>query len=83
MLISMKVQGDLQKQHSSRNVSTFYTEVNDLESEPCHIFVHNVWEKVFKNGPSKICGRQLLKDLKEYGLLKLTTHAFFLKVTLL
>ena len=73
----MKVQGDLQKQHSSRNVSTFYTEVNGLESEPCHIFVHNVWEKVFKNGPSKICGRQLLKDLKEYGLLKQTTHAFF------
>ena len=24
--------------------------------------------KVFKNGPSKICGRQPLKNLKEYGL---------------
>ena len=24
-------------------------------------------DKVFKNGPSKICGRQSLKNLKEYG----------------
>ena len=29
-----------------------------------------VWDKVFKNGPSKICGKQPLKNLKEYGLLK-------------
>ena len=26
-------------------------------------------DKVFKNGPSKICGRQPLKNLKGYGLL--------------
>ena len=26
------------------------------------------WNKVFKDGPSKICGRQPLKILKEYGL---------------
>ena len=26
-----------------------------------------IWDKVFKNGPSKICGRQPLKNLKEYG----------------
>ena len=26
--------------------------------------------KVFKNGPSKICGRQPLNNLKGYGLLK-------------
>ena len=31
-----------------------------------------VWEKVLKNGPSKICGRQPLKDLKGHGLLKQT-----------
>ena len=24
------------------------------------------WNKVFKNGPSEICGRQSLKNLKEY-----------------
>ena len=26
------------------------------------------WVKVFKNGPSKVCGRQPLKNLKGYGL---------------
>ena len=26
------------------------------------------WEKVFKNAPSKICGRQPLKNFKGYGL---------------
>ena len=29
----------------------------------------NIWDKVIKSGPSKICGRQPLKNLKEYGLL--------------
>ena len=29
-------------------------------------------EKAFKNGPSKICGRQSLKNLKGYRLLKQT-----------
>ena len=24
----------------------------------------NIWAKVFKNGPSKICGRQTLKNLR-------------------
>ena len=32
----------------------------------------NKWERVFMNGPSKICGRQPLKKLKWYGLLKQT-----------
>ena len=31
---------------------------------------NDIWEKVFKNGPSEICGRQPLKNLKWYGLLK-------------
>ena len=26
------------------------------------------WDKVLKNGPSKICGRQPLKNFKGYGL---------------
>ena len=30
----------------------------------------NIWDKVFKSGPSKICGRQPLKNLKGYCLLK-------------
>ena len=25
-----------------------------------------IWDKVFKNGPIKICGRQLLKNLKKF-----------------
>ena len=28
------------------------------------------WDKVLKNGPSKICGKQPLKNLMGYGLLK-------------
>ena len=28
-----------------------------------------IWDKVFKNGPSKICGRWLVKNLKKDGLL--------------
>ena len=34
------------------------------------------WGKVFKNGPSKICGRQPLKTLKEYGLLNFLKAVF-------
>ena len=30
----------------------------------------DIWDKVFKNGPSKIYGRQPLKNLNGYGLLK-------------
>ena len=33
------------------------------------------WGKVFKNGPSKTCGRQLLKNLRGYSLLKIVKHA--------
>ena len=34
------------------------------------------WEKVFKNGPSKIFGRQSLKILKWYGLLRQSSTNF-------
>ena len=30
-----------------------------------------IWDKVFKNGPSKVCVRQSLKNLKGYGPLSL------------
>ena len=41
----------------------------------CHDYLNlcylkHKWGKVFKNGPSKIRGRQSLKNLKGYGLLK-------------
>ena len=35
------------------------------------VAVHK-WGKVFKSGLHKICGRQCLKNLKVYGLLKQT-----------
>ena len=36
-----------------------------VHSNNCMI---NKWDKVFKNGASKICGRYPLKNLKGYGL---------------
>ena len=42
-----------------------------------HIVIH-IWVKVFKNGPSKICGRQSLKNLNLYGLLTQILLAPFL-----
>ena len=38
----------------------------------------NNWDKVFKNGPSKICGRQPLKNLKGSNFLKALFHKFYL-----
>ena len=41
-----------------------------------------IWVKVFKNEPSKICGKQPLKNVKWYGLpkhLECTEHALFKK----
>ena len=35
-----------------------------------HVIILIIWIKVFKNGSSKICGRQPLKNLKWYGLLR-------------
>ena len=34
--------------------------------------ISHIWDisQVFKNGPSKICGRQPIKNLKGYGLPK-------------
>ena len=40
----------------------------------------HIWDKVFENGPSTPCGRQLLKKLKQYGLLQADhTLSSFLK----
>ena len=41
----------------------------EIEKNLSIIFKKN-WGKVFKNGPSKICGRPALKDMKGYCLLK-------------
>ena len=37
-----------------------------------HEKLHYLWDKVFKNGTIKICGRQPLKNFKGYGRLKQT-----------
>ena len=49
-------------------------------SSPSHKLLRNIWDKVFKNGPSKVCRRQPLKNLKGYGLLWVLTviHKFYL-----
>ena len=49
-----------------------WTRADTLNTVFKNTFLHNVWEKVFKNWPSKICGRPSLKKLKRYGLLKQT-----------
>ena len=36
------------------------------------LLLTHIWDKVFKNGSSKICGRQPLKKLKGYGVLEQT-----------
>ena len=38
----------------------------------------NIWDKVFKNGPSEICGRRPLRNLKGYGLLKQMWYVCYL-----
>ena len=35
-------------------------------------FLGHKWDRVFKSGPSTICRRQPLKNMKVYGLLKQT-----------
>ena len=37
---------------------------------------HSIWDKVFKNGPSKVCERHPLKTLKVYGFQILQRMSF-------
>ena len=50
-------------------LSTQYASLFDLTSVILY-FVFDIWDKVFKSGLSKFCGRQPLKNFKGYGLLK-------------
>ena len=36
----------------------------------------DIWVQIFKSGPSKICGRQPLKNLKWYGLIRQSSTDF-------
>ena len=38
--------------------------------------MQNICDKVFKHGPSKICGRQPFKNLNGYGLLIISLQIF-------
>ena len=38
-----------------------------------------IWNKVFQSGPSKVCGRKLLKNLKGFGLFR---HEYFVSYML-
>ena len=40
---------------------------------------NSIWDKVFKSGLSKFCGRQPLKNFRGYGLLKQTISSKFFK----
>ena len=43
--------------------------------------MYMIWDKVFKNGPSKICGKQPLKNLADHIpliFLKADFHKFYL-----
>ena len=61
------------------NLKRYYMAVVDFLNITYHLSItlkgllrnRNIWDKLFKNGPIKICGRQPLKNLKEYGLLTL------------
>ena len=45
----------------------YYRCINSLSE---FIESYYISDKVFKNGPRKICGRQPLKNLKGYGMLE-------------
>ena len=53
------------------SVNSHHEYLYDLYIFDQHIYYS--WVSVFKNGSSKSCGRQPLKNLKWYGLFKLNT----------
>ena len=63
-----------QRHHSARGRKIFqllcYSKTKAFSKTVLSGRLCNIWDKVFKNRPSKICGRQPLKNLKGYGLLK-------------
>ena len=50
-------------------VMVYFTRVL-MSTKACKLKIRYIFDKVFKNGLSKICRRQPLKNLKWYGLLK-------------
>ena len=61
----------IKRQNGSKDNEVRDSPVKQLIN-PSHFTANNIYVKVFKNGPSKICGRQPLKNLKRYDLPKQT-----------
>ena len=51
------------------NVLMILQKANIFNTPRLSTILNIKWDKVFKNGPSKICGRQPLKNVRQYGLL--------------
>ena len=52
--------------------TTIFNVYQSMASTQRLFHFYDIWAKIFKNGPSKICGRQPSKILKWYGLLRHT-----------
>ena len=54
-----------------RDLQYFYLnkETASIFTKPLKDLVKTIWDKVFKRGSNKVCGRQPLKNLKGYGRL--------------
>ena len=76
--VSLRIQSECRKIPTTKtpNTDIFYAVLTiccfgfHILIQWCNLLPSNKWVKVFKNGPSKICGRQLLKSLRWYGLPK-------------
>ena len=66
------VKGDFKKRHN--HISSFKNKLQmnntSLTKYVSELTPRLKWDKVFKSGLKKFCGRQPLKNLKGYGLLK-------------
>ena len=50
-------------------IPILFDDAKGQSTDSTNVKVKVIWDKVFKNGQSKICGRQPLKNLKRYGML--------------
>ena len=58
--------------------SYLYIKYRSTETRNICYTVRNIWDKVFKSGLSKFCGRQPFKNLKGYDLLSVCQFVLLL-----
>ena len=76
----LQIRTGITPKHEEMVPSTVITSMARLHYSQFNRQLSIIWDKVFKNGPSKICGRQPLKNLKRYGVRKADyTPSHFLK----